>query len=234
MTARRKDVLVFGALLTIAAGLQQVRAADADYDWEFNVLLNDKEIGYHRFNVVDDGRRQLLETEASFDVKILFINAFRYRHRNTERWENDCLVSIDAMTDNNGDALEVRGASSDGGFDLTSQRGTERLDGCVQTFAYWNPSILDSRRLLNSQTGEYEDITVTLEGDDVVDVGDETVAAKRYRLTAKGGDIRLWYSSDDSRWLALEAPAKGGRTIRYEPVSVPAPDPRQPLYASRS
>ena len=31
-----------------------------------------------------------------------------------------------------------------------------------------------------------------------------------------------WYDAEDYRWLALEAPAKGNRIIRYEPVRLPA------------
>ena len=51
----------------------------------------------------------------------------------------------------------------------------------------------------------------------------QPVEAVRYRLNAKAGAITLWYSNDESRrWLALEAPAKGGRKIRYVPVQVPA------------
>ena len=79
--------------------------------------------------------------------------------------------------------------------------------------------------LLNSQTGELEDVAVTRENLDVIDVNGQTVEAIRYRLLAKSGAITLWYSNDESRrWLALEAPAKGGRTLRYIPVRIPTAD----------
>ncbi len=190
-------------------------------NWEFNVLLDDKEIGYHTFSVIQDGALQRFETEAKFDVKFLFITAFRYRHQNVESWSDGCLASIDATTNSNGKELAVTGRSADGRFELLDNAETADLPECVQTFAYWNPDILQARQLLNSQTGEYENVEVTLEGDDVVTVGDEPIAAERYRLSAKAGDITLWYASADRRWLALEAPAKGGRTIRYEPKTVP-------------
>lgn len=197
-----------------------VSAADR---WEFEVLLNDKEIGQHTFDVsrTEDGQR--METEASFDVRFLFVTAFRYRHQNTEVWRDGCLSSIDAITNNNGETLAVNGGAAENRFDVAGPRGSESLTGCVQTFAYWNPDILDADKLLNSQTGEYEAIDVVYAGADTVDVGGTAIDADRYTMTAKGGDISLWYSRDDQRWLALEAPAKGGRTIRYRPVSVPPP-----------
>ncbi len=220
------------ALLVV--GASTATAAVERNSWEFDVLLNDKKIGVHRFDVTEDEGRQVLETAASFDVRVLFINAFRYRHQNTETWTAGCLTSIDAKTDNNGDRLVVAGSVTGNGFSVSSQEGDTTLSGCVKTFAYWNPSILNATRLLNSQTGEYEDVAVSLVGREDVSVGNELVAADRYTLTAKGGDITLWYAREDQRWLALEAPAKGGRTIRYEPVKVPAAAERRQLIAGSS
>ena len=200
------------------AALPEQSAEDSLRSWNFDVRLDDKKIGVHRFELYDAVDRQVLRTEASFDVRFLFINAFRYRHENTEVWNDGCLESIDAKTDNNGDELTVRGDAGEDAFTVSSQRGEQQLAGCVKTFAYWNPSILESTRLLNSQTGEYEDVRVTLDGTDELRVGETLVESQRYTLTAAGGDIKLWYAVEDRRWLALEAPAKGGRTIRYEPV----------------
>ncbi len=202
--------------------------------WQFDVALDGKPIGFHTFELQQDGPKQVLTTEASFDVKFLFVTAFRYRHQNTEIWNDDCLLSIDASTDSNGKQLEVRGEIGDGGFDLRSAEGSEVLPSCVQTFAYWNPAVLESARLLNSQTGVYEDVTVTFEGPDQVSVAGEPVDAFRYRLSAKAGDITLWYSSEDKTWLGLEAPAKGGRKIRYQAVVVPDMESSQQIVASRN
>ena len=209
---------------TAALALVNTAAADTNRaDWNFEVLLNSKPIGFHSFSLTDDGEQQTLTTEARFDVKVLFINAFRYRHENTEIWSGGCLDSIDATTDSNGKRLSVRGQRSDDGLELDGQSGPQLVDTCVQTFAYWNPDILDSSRLLNSQTGEVEDVSVTRESVEPIDVNGQQIEAVRYRLNAKAGAITLWYSNDASqRWLALEAPAKGGRKIRYVPVQVPA------------
>ena len=223
----RQTFLMASAAMVLSAvsAMNPVSAEPGQAEWSFEVLLNDKPIGFHNFSLFEDGDRKTLTTEAQFDVKVLFINAFRYRHDNTETWSNGCLDSIDAYTDNNGDFLTVRGQRLDNTLQLTDQSGLRILDDCIQTFAYWNPDILGSSRLLNSQTGELEDVVITEESVDAVDVNGEALEAIRYRLSAKSGAITLWYSSDASRrWLALEAPAKGGRTIRYVPVRVPAAD----------
>lgn len=219
---RISSALGFCMLLALAVlGGAPAAAMGPSLDWKFGVLLDDKRIGYHNFTVTEDDGRQVLETEARFDVKFLFITAFTYRHENVEAWQGNCLASIDARTDSNGKELAVSGRRTDDAFEVSSASGTAELPSCVQTFAYWKPDILEADRLLNSQTGEYEDVTVAFDGEDEVQVGERTIPATRYRLSAKAGDIMLWYAADDNRWLALEAPAKGGRTIRYQPVAVP-------------
>jgi len=213
---------VVGAVTAACLHASVALSATETLDWRFEVLLDDKQIGYHDFNVTGDGQQQVLETEASFDVKFLFITAFRYRHQNVEVWNDGCLASIEAATNNNGEVLQVDGRQIDDTFRVSRESGDAALDSCVRTFAYWNPDILDADRLLNSQTGEYESVSVELEGQDRIIVDGRPVDALRYRLMAEAGDIKLWYSSDAARrWLALEAPAKGGRTLRYKPLSVP-------------
>ena len=54
--------------------------------WDFRALLDDAPIGYHRFTLTRQGEEGELKSEARFDVKVLFINAYRYVHDATERW----------------------------------------------------------------------------------------------------------------------------------------------------
>ena len=93
-----------------------------DQRWRFRVLLDDREIGYHDFSVRREGASERVEIRAQFDVRILFINAYRYRHENTEVWQHGCLARIESQTDDNGERLQVLGASADNGFSLTTNR----------------------------------------------------------------------------------------------------------------
>ncbi len=241
-----KKITVIGLLLGFVASIVGISSAGAVEEvpsvkrsetaaaqWRFDVLLDGKPIGYHRFELQHQGEQKVLTTEASFDVKFLFVTAFRYRHENTEVWNDNCLLSIDASTNSNGKKLRVRGSVDDESFNLQSETGSATLPGCVKTFAYWNPAVLESARLLNSQTGEYEEVAVTLEGTEQVAVDGAPVAALRYRLSAQAGDITLWYSQDDKTWLGLEAPAKGGRKILYQAVVVPERTLAEELVARR-
>lgn len=227
--------LLIAAVMTFAttiSALANAATGASNLTWQFDVALNDKPVGSHTFELRQDGSQQILETTARFDVKFLFVTAFRYRHQSTEVWSDGCLSSIEATTESNGKTFNVQGSSAGSDFKLSNSEGTATLSGCVQSFAYWNPAVLDSNRLLNSQTGEYEDVSVTFEQREQLDVDGKLVEALRYRLSAEAGDITLWYSSDDKTWLGLEAPAKGGRTISYSAVSVPEQNTVAQLFAA--
>ena len=64
-------------------------------------------------------------------------------------------------------------------------------------------------------------MTVTPRGEETIAYGGQNLRANRYDLSVQGRDISLWYGLEDQRWLALQTPAKGGRMLRYEPISLP-------------
>jgi hypothetical protein len=204
-----------GALLMMLSHTAAFADGPVDKTLVFDVFLDGKKIGYHRFEI--DGTRSDADvrSEASFDVKFLFVTAFSYRHTATESWSNGCLDEIDARTDSNGKKLNVFGERTDNAFVIDSGDVEAELPSCVMSFAYWNPGFLEQPRLLNPQTGEYLEVEVQELGRDTVRLDGREVAARSVRLTARQMDITLWYS-ENSEWLALESVAKGGRIIRYE------------------
>jgi len=204
--------------LFVLSALLPVGHAMTDIDnrsWEFEVLLDGDPIGYHRFEMLprEDGHEVV--SEASFDVRFLFINAFRYRHTNREYWDGPCLSSIESQTRQNGKQFEVSGSKIEDRFVLNSATGADELDACVMTFAYWDPRFLGQTRLLNPQSGEYLQVQVEPLGDTLLTVRGQAVQASAFRITAPKVDLTVWYS-EDREWLGLESVAKGGRILRYE------------------
>lgn len=189
--------------------------------WNFRVYLDDKPIGYHRFTLTRQGEDSELKSEARFDVKVLFINAYRYVHDATERWSGRCLKGMTARTDDDGERFAVNAAADGTGLSVAVTRGAaqaapavKKIDGCAMSFAYWDAEILRQSRLLNAQTGEYEAVSVTAAGEDRVAVRGRPVEARRYRITGPKNPIDLWYSATGD-WLALESSVGGGRRLIY-------------------
>jgi hypothetical protein len=168
--------------------------------WNFRVFLDEREIGHHHFALRTDGGARELRSEARFQVRVLGLTVYRYVHDAMERWRDDCLQALDSTTDDNGDREKV---------DWRGEPG-----GCALSFAYWNPKILQGGRLLNAQTGRFEPVTVTSQGEETIEVRGRPTQSQRYRLAGTNLAIDLWYAG--TQWVALESAAKGGRRLRYQ------------------
>lgn len=212
----RRGLLCAIASSVVACGAAAWATDGSSREWHFNVTLDGRPIGTHHFLLRERGERRELTSEATFNVRILFFDAYRYEHSARELWHGECLERIDAHTEDNGEKRAVVGERADGKFRLIGDESVEAIGSCVQTFAYWNPRILEADRLLNPQTGEYVPVHVML-------IGREPIAghehADRYRLVGKDASgtvlqIDLWYSPS-REWLALESQTSDGRRLRY-------------------
>lgn len=168
--------------------------------WNFRVFLDEREIGRHHFTLRTDGAARELRSEARFQVRVVGLTVYRYAHDAVERWRDGCLQALDSATDDNGDRekVEWRGEPGD----------------CALSFAYWNPKILQGGRLLNAQTGRFEAVTVTSQGEETIEVRGRPTQSQRYRIAGTNLAIDLWYAG--IQWVALESAAKGGRRLRYQ------------------
>ena len=192
-----------------------VNASEVDArNWRFRVYLDDKEIGSHTFSVQKTAAQIEVTSSARFDVKVLFINAYQYRHEAKEIWRDDCLADLSASTDDNGTQLSVKAVQSTVGLNVSTEKKKFNLSGCVMSFAYWNPAILQQTRLLNAQTGEYEQVTIQSLASSVLQVAGKAQAAQQFTLIGKKLKIDLWYAPDGT-WLALESMTEQGARLRY-------------------
>ncbi|MDP8567805.1 DUF6134 family protein [Methylophilus aquaticus] len=185
-------------------------------EWSFSVWLDKQNIGTHQFSLQD----QRLSSRASFKVKVLFINAYRYQHQADETWQGECLQSLQAHTEENKEITDVSGRLSNGQFVVSKNKSMQTLPACVMTFAYWNPKILQQSKLLNPQNAEYLDVTVADEGTQSLNVRGADMQTHQYRLTGRFQgkiklNITLWYD-EQQRWVGLKSITPEGYTITYK------------------
>lgn len=212
--------LIKAAALALATTAGTAHAA-IDEELVFRVLLNDREIGIHRFRVAGDAGRRTVETNADFNVTFLAIPVYNYNHDSREIWNDGCLAEINSRTDDNGKAFAVAGRASGGLFEVSANDTQRNLEAtCVMNFAYWNRNFLQQTRLLNAQTGEYLPVTIGYEGIEQLSFDGAEVAAERYYLRnpGEGLDMTVWYHETSGAWLSLESRVGRGKVIRYVPA----------------
>lgn len=184
-------------------------------EWSFNAYLDKSKIGEHIFSLSENGPQRQLISKANFDVKILFINAYHYEHTAIEKWAGDCLTTIDAKTIENKENTLIKGALTNSSFAVDMPKGHLTLPECPMTFAYWNPKMLNQRKLLNPQTGEWLDVNIKPLGNEQIEVRGEPRMAEKYRLEAPKMKIDLWYSPE-KEWLELQSTTPEGYLITYK------------------
>ncbi len=235
-------VLGLAAALTAsaaqAAGPESAAVAGpAVREWNFAVTLDDKPIGTHRFVVTEEASpgapsARKVSSDAAFNVKLLGLIVYRYRHQATEQWRGDCLRALSSSTDDDGAASRVRAEVQGSGLRVATEAaaatsaatstGTapvppvQTLNGCVMSFAYWNPSIRTQTQLLNAQTGKYEDVKIA---EARAGAGGSAgfgpgVVASRWRIEGPAQPVDVWYTAK-GEWVGLDSTVGSGRKLSY-------------------
>lgn len=209
-----KIVVIKLVLLTLINSNSAFALPDSE-NYSFKVFLDEKEIGYHTFNIERSSGKETVKIDADFDVKLLFINVYSYAHQAKEIWQDQCLQQIDSTTRESGDDFFVKSTNSEQGINIENKEGTSSIEGCVKSFAYWDVQRLnDVEKLLNSQTGKHVPATLTEKGPTQLKFDGKEYDANLFVLDAEDAAIELFYDAD-GRWLALKTQVKGGRTLAY-------------------
>ena len=172
-------------------------------EWKFDALLNDKIIGQHTFIYEDEKTI----SNANFKFEYLFMD-FIYQHKSTETWQGDCLKTISSKTDDDGELYEVSGHIGTDRFLVTTNNKITELPSCVMTFAYGNPKILDQKKLMNSQNGEYLDVDIQFIREENHIVKGKEILTELWEIRAKSDDgdllVHLWYD-ENMNWVSLKS-----------------------------
>lgn len=171
--------------------------------WEFDAVLNDKVIGQHTFFYEDEKT----VSDANFKFEYLFMD-FIYQHKSSETWQGNCLKTISSRTDDDGDIYDVSGYLEANQFMVTTNNKTSELPLCVMTFAYGNPQILDQKKLMNAQNGEYLDVDIQFLREENHMVKGKDILTDLWQIKAKGDDgdllVYLWYDKN-MNWVSLKS-----------------------------
>lgn len=216
MKNKEHGLLVLALLAALSGGAASA-TGPASGEWNFRVLLDDSPIGEHRFALSTAGDERKLTSQAEFAVKLLGVTVYRYQHSATEHWRGDCLRQLVSKTDDDGtrEKVDADAATAGNALAVATPKGTQSVEGCVMSFAYWNPSIRTQDKLLNAQNGKLEAVQVSRAGSGTVEVRGQPVAATRWRIATPAQPIDVWYSQQGGEWIGLDSTVSGNRKLSY-------------------
>jgi len=171
-----------------------------------------------------DGADLHVDVAIDLAVEVIGIDVYRYTHRNHEVWRDGKLVAIDTQTDDNGTKHEVKGRAIAEGFRVDNGKAVVIADADIMPTSYWNPDVVNRKRLLNAEDGKLVDVSIAADGEETLKLENADLTARRYRMT---GDLKLtlWYAPT-CQLAGLAFMARGSEvTYRLEPGSLPAAAP---------
>lgn len=187
--------------------------AATDRSWNFKVLINDREVGSHQFRVTGEGDSLSVSSTMNMDFKVLLVKKVRYQHQANEIWQGSCLTDVSSQTNRQGKAVSLKVKPVETGLLVEKDKmteGAEVLAGCVRSFAYWDPQLLQGERLLNVETGEYMPVVISRRVSAEDNITHMIIAAPK-------GDIHLQYDAAGD-WLSLQTKLKTGAELKYQRI----------------
>jgi len=182
----------------------------------FQVQLNDKDIGFHEFNVQND----TISNKAQFDVKLWFIPAYKYRHTATEVYKDNCLVQLESETQDGADFFELSSLADSAFFKIKVNDKDYNHPACSQTFRYWDIQFTEQSLAINPQDGEIFKLSFSKDVAEEVKTKTNTFLANKYTLRAINDQdekfhIELWYEQNSKKWIKLKSYLKDDNVITY-------------------
>lgn len=239
----RRIVTTLAAVAATAAylGLGQVQAASLPDqvdplrlygpELRFDVLRDGEKVGHHvvAFRGTADGVQ--VESRSDIEVKLLFLSAYSFRYQSIEHWRDGKLTSLYAATNDDGEVSRVDVRRE--GAALKVRTATGEWQATPQTWptTHWNMAQTTAPALLNTLTGNLNQVMVKDAGLETINLGDGPREARRFVYS---GDLAVesWYDAA-GRWVKLRFPAEDGSTIEYicqscgGPLDMPAAETNQ-------
>ena len=179
----------------------------------FDVLRNGRPAGEHtvRFAYGESG----VSVDSTFElaVDLLFVTVFRYQYRSLAWWQDGQLHSITTTVNDNGSSVVLSAVRDDARLTIQSGGAKYSVEAPVYPTNHWNAEVITQKRVLNTLTGNINDVKIKAAGEEAVETERGTIPAIRYVYT---GDLQteVWYDAI-GRWVKMRFEARDGSTIEY-------------------
>jgi len=188
-------------------------APKAPGDILFEVRRNGEPVGEHQVWFHGSGDDLRVDVRFQISIPILLIARYDYLYESTSRWQDGAMTSLTATTDDDGDVSTVTATYGEGKTQIIGPAGEVVGDGSLYPTNHWNTAVLGSNRVLNTITGEIDDVVISEIDRETVQTEQGAITATRY---AYSGDLRTEVLYDaDGRWVGMTFEAEDGSTIDY-------------------
>ena len=178
---------------------QRAYSSTASPSLSFDVLLNDKIVGYSNLThrKLKSGLEVLVDVEIT--PKFLGLKFMKYTLKNREIWKKKELISINASSSWFGKKYYVKGQREKGGFRIDGSAFSGLIKDNFATTSYFTPEFLKRRIWVSTQDGTPLEIKTRKLKNKKVAFNDKTYSVKEWEIS---GDLDLTLRYDDNNnWV---------------------------------
>ena len=164
---------------------------------DYDILRKGETIGHQHIAFRTDGDRILMHSEIKIEVRLLFVTAFRYEQVRDEVWRGDKMLSLTAVTNDDGKKCDLRVQAEPAGFVAMSGKESWTLPADAVPLSYWHISMVTGAGpLFDTACGKLLSFRAQKVGPEAVTARRAQVETIHYKIDDPGRMRDMWYDSN--------------------------------------
>jgi hypothetical protein len=190
------------ALSVIAPASAAPAGPAANVHRVFDIMREGSQIGTNTFDITRSGDTTEVKIVTHVLVKVMFVNAYRYDHKETASYKGTQLVSFTATTNDNGTDHEIAAEQKDGKVILTVDGDTREAAKGIVPASLWSADISNKPQLFDTGNGKLLSTKPRDLGDEMVEIHGVSQHLRHIKLSGQF-DRDLWFDKDGLVKLAM-------------------------------
>jgi hypothetical protein len=179
----------------------------------FDVVREGKRVGTHVVGFQGVPNDLVVTSKFNLKIDILFINAYSFEYSSKANWKDSILHDLSVLVDDNGEKFSLEAKKRSNYLTVSNDQESFQIPLPIYPTNHWNAGVLGQNKVLNTLTGELNNVEIIEKGYEMVETGQGKVKAMRYAYT---GDLEteIWYD-DKKRWVGMKFVGSDGSLITY-------------------
>ncbi len=161
----------------------------------FDIMRQGSKIGTDTFDIVRHGDVSDVTIVTHVLVKVMFVNAYRYDHKETASWKGSQLVSFTSTTDDNGTNHEVSATQNGGKLALDVDGSKSELSKAMVPASLWSADVSNKSQLFDPGNGKHLSTKPEDLGEELVNVRGAPQQLRHLKLSGQFAR-ELWFDKD--------------------------------------
>ena len=185
---------------------------------EYELLRNNKIIGYHKYNFIRNGNNLSVNSTVEFKIRKLGVDLYNYFAESEEIYKNDEFHSFSSKTKQNKKDKYVDISLKDEKnllIDGSSYKGLASKNFIIGT--WWNHEIIKTKAQISAISGRIIKQKVSFVGKETIKIGNKKFEALHFNFSSSDNTLPekkklntdIWYEEGTYLWLKASFDKQG-------------------------